>query len=62
MSQTSFFKNTIDNIKELLRLKFEESNFDLLEDDIIPFLDPNYNINNIDKNMFINSIDYLECF
>ena len=54
-------KFTIDNIKELLKNKFEESNFESLKADIIPFVDLNYNINNIDKNMFINSIEYLEC-
>ena len=56
---TSKFTN--DNIKELLKNKFEESNFESLKADIIPFVEPNYNINNIDKNMFINSIEYLEC-
>ena len=56
---TSRFTN--DNIKELLKNKFEESNFESLKADIIPFVEPNYNINNIDKNMFINSIEYLEC-
>jgi hypothetical protein len=52
---------TISDIKVLLKLKFEESDFDSLKEDIIPFVDPDYNINNIDKNMFINSIEYLEC-
>ena len=56
---TSKFTN--DNIKELLKNKFEESNFESLKADIIPFVEPNYNINSIDKNMFINSIEYLEC-
>ena len=51
---------TISDIKALLKLKFEESDFDSLKADIIPFVDANYNIDNIDKNMFINSIDYLD--
>ena len=51
---------TIDNIKELLKNKFEESDFDSLKDDILPFVNLNYNIDNIEKSMFINSIDYLE--
>ena len=45
----------------LLKLKFEESDFDSLKVDIIPFVKADYNINNIDKVMFINSIEYLEC-
>ena len=52
---------TIDDIKELLKLKFEESNFEAIKADIIPFVNADYNINNIDKDMFINSISYLEC-
>ncbi|MBR6072540.1 MAG: nucleotidyl transferase AbiEii/AbiGii toxin family protein [Acholeplasmatales bacterium] len=52
---------TIDSIKELLKLKFEESDFGSIKDDIIPFINANYTIDNIDKNMFINSIDYLKC-
>ena len=51
---------TIDDIKALLKLKFEESDFDSLKADIIPFVNADYNINNIDKDMFINSIEYLE--
>jgi predicted nucleotidyltransferase component of viral defense system len=54
-------KFTIDNIKELLKNKFEESDFDSLKADIIPFVKADYDINNIDKVMFINSIEYLEC-
>lgn len=52
---------TIRDIKALLKLKFEESDFDSLKADIIPFVNADYNINNIDKAMFINSIEYLEC-
>ena len=52
---------TIGDIKALLKLKFEESDFDSLKADIIPFVKADYNINNIDKVMFINSIEYLEC-
>lgn len=52
---------TISDIKALLKLKFEESDFDSLKADIIPFVKSDYNINNIDKVMFINSIEYLEC-
>ena len=52
---------TIDDIKALLKIKFEESDFDSLKADIIPFVNADYNINNIDKVMFINSIEYLEC-
>ena len=52
---------TINDIKALLKSKFEESDFDSLKADIIPFVNADYNINNIDKAMFINSIEYLEC-
>ena len=52
---------TIDDIKALLKIKFEESDFDSLKADIIPFVKADYYINNIDKDMFINSIEYLEC-
>ena len=52
---------TIGDIKALLKLKFEESDFVSLKADIIPFVNADYNINNIDKVMFINSIEYLEC-
>ena len=52
---------TISDIKALLKLKFEESDFDSLKADIIPFVKADYDINNIDKVMFINSIEYLEC-
>ncbi|MBQ9448539.1 MAG: nucleotidyl transferase AbiEii/AbiGii toxin family protein [Acholeplasmatales bacterium] len=51
----------IDNIKELLIEKFKESDFDLIKHDIIPFVSDDYNIDSIDKNMFIASIDYLKC-
>ena len=51
---------TIDDIKALLKIKFEESDFDSIKADIIPFVNADYNINNIDKDMFINSIEYLE--
>ena len=52
---------TISDIKALLKLKFEESDFDSLKADIIPFVKADYNLNNIDKVMFINSIEYIEC-
>lgn len=51
----------LDDIKELLKIKFNDSDFSSIRDDIIPFVNANYNIDNIDKNMFINSIDYLQC-
>ena len=54
-------KYTINTIKELLKEKFIESNFNSIRNDIIPFVDTDYNVDSIDKSMFINSIDYLEC-
>ena len=52
---------TLDNIKELLKEKFEDSDFNLIKEDILPFVSPNFNIDKLDKNMFINSINYLKC-
>lgn len=51
---------TVDNIKCLLKEKFEQSDFNSLKLDIIPFINTNYDINNINKEMFISSIEYLE--
>lgn len=52
---------TLDIIKNLLKVKFESSDFESIKNDIIPFIDKEYNIDSIDKNMFISSIKYLEC-
>ena len=38
---------TVETIKELLRKKFEESDFDAIKADIIPFVKSNYNVDNI---------------
>ena len=51
----------LNDIKELLSNKFEESDFDSIKKDIIPFVNDEYNIDSINKDMFINSIKYLEC-
>ena len=51
----------LNDIKELLSNKFEESDFDSIKKDIIPFVNDEYNIDSINKEMFINSIKYLEC-
>ena len=56
---TSLFD--LNDIKELLSNKFEESDFDSIKKDIIPFVNDEYNIDSINKDMFINSIKYLEC-
>lgn len=50
---------TINDIKRLIKEKFEQTDFDALRSDIIPFINSDYNINNINKEMFINSIEYL---
>lgn len=50
----------INDIKELLKEKFEQTDFEALKSDIIPFVDANYNIDNINKEMFITSIEYLK--
>ena len=52
---------SIIDIKKLLIQKFEESDFDSIIKDIIPFLNSDYNIQNINKDLFIKSVDYLEC-
>lgn len=51
---------TIDDIKELLKGKFEQTDFNSLKSDIIPFVNTDYNIDNINKEMFISSLEYLE--
>lgn len=51
---------TIDNIKELLKEKFEQTDFNALKVDLIPFINTESNINIIDKEMFIKSLEYLE--
>ena len=50
---------TIDDIKELLKGKFEQTDFNSLKSDIIPFVNTDYNIDNINKEMFISSLEYL---
>lgn len=51
----------IEDIKKLLSKKFEESDFDSIKKDIVPFINSEYNIDSINKDMFINSIKYIEC-
>ncbi len=53
---------TLDSIKEYLKERFKESDFDLAKEDFLPFIYPGYNFDNFDKDMFIKSIDYLECY
>ncbi len=50
---------TIDDIKELLKERFEQTDFNSLKSDIIPFVNTDYNIDNINKEMFISSLEYL---
>ena len=50
---------TIDDIKELLKGKFEQTDFNSLKSDIIPFVNTDYNIDNLNKEMFISSLEYL---
>ena len=50
---------TIGDIKELLKGKFEQTDFNSLKSDIIPFVNTDYNIDNINKEMFISSLEYL---
>lgn len=50
---------TIDDIKELLKGKFEQTDFNSLKSDIIPFVSTDYNFDNINKEMFISSLEYL---
>ncbi|MBE6141440.1 MAG: nucleotidyl transferase AbiEii/AbiGii toxin family protein [Erysipelotrichaceae bacterium] len=50
----------LEDIKELLKAKFIESDFNAIKNDIIPFINRDFNIASIDKNMFIDSISYLE--
>jgi len=50
---------TIDDIKELLKGKFEQTDFNSLKSDIIPFVSTDYNLDNINKEMFISSLEYL---
>ena len=52
LAQTSFFK-------ELLKGKFEQTDFNSLKSDIIPFVNTDYNIDNLNKEMFISSLEYL---
>ena len=56
---TSLFD--INDIKQLLSNKFEESDFNSIKKDIIPFINNEFNIETFNKDMFINSIKYLEC-
>ena len=51
---------TINNIKELLKEKFEQTDFSLIKNDIIPFVDAGYNTDIFDKEKFIKSLEYLE--
>lgn len=50
----------VDDIKRLLKERFEGADFNSLKEDIIPFINADYNISNIDKEMFINSLEYLK--
>lgn len=50
---------TIDDIKELLKEKFEQTDLNSLKSDIIPFINTDYNIDNINKELFISSLEYL---
>ncbi|MCR5490869.1 MAG: nucleotidyl transferase AbiEii/AbiGii toxin family protein [Bacilli bacterium] len=50
---------SIADIKGLLKEKFEQTDFDSLRADILPFVAPDYAIDNINKEMFIASLEYL---
>ena len=52
---------TVEDIKKLLINRFEESDFESIIKDIIPFVNIDFNIENINKNVFIDSIEYLKC-
>ncbi len=51
---------TIDDVKELLKEKFEQTDFNSLKSDIIPFVKTDYDADNVNKEMFISSLEYLE--
>ena len=51
---------TFEKIKELLKEKFENVNFSFVKNDILPFVRNKEYIDNLDKEMFIKSIDLLK--
>ena len=58
-NDTSSF--TLDDIKELLKEKFESVDFNLVINDILPFVRSRDAIDNINKEMFKASIELLKC-
>lgn len=58
-NDTSSF--TLDDIKELLKEKFETVDFNLVINDILPFVRSRDAIDNINKEMFKASIELLKC-
>ena len=58
-NDTSSF--TLDDIKELLKEKFEAVDFNLVINDILPFVRSRDAIDNINKEMFKASIELLKC-
>ena len=58
-TDTSAF--TLDDIKVLLKEKFESADFTSIKNDIIPFVSDKNAINNLNKEMFIASIELLKC-
>ena len=58
-TDTSSF--TLSDIKELLKERFKNVDFTLIKNDIIPFVRNKNDIDNLDKEMFIASLDLLRC-
>lgn len=52
---------TLDDIKELLKEKFESVDYNLIKNDILPFVRSKDNLDNLNKEMFIASIELLKC-
>ena len=52
---------TLDDIKQLLKEKFEIVDFNSVKNDILPFVRNKDIIDNINKDMFIASIELLKC-
>ena len=51
---------TLDKIKDLLRNRFLETNYELAVKDTINFVESNYDFSNWNKDFFISTLDYLK--
>ena len=51
---------TLEKIKDLLRNRFLETNYELAVKDTINFVESNYDFSNWNKNFFISTLDYLK--